>query len=146
MLFRPSFYSGWVHVACRQRDRPDALVVVWSGNEARHGSRNVSLHRLRMSAYARHLLFTARLHDSCLHPSKKNVAYTSTHWSSHHSGAKTHKHKLFGCATSVMMFIAFQLVAVSLHTLLRGLMILSATRSSSCTIASTVLRRTSGNT
>ena len=38
-----------------ERETPNALVVVWSGNEARHGSRNVTLHRLRLSAYPRDL-------------------------------------------------------------------------------------------
>ena len=38
-----------------ERETPNALVVVWSGNEARHGSRNVTLHRLRLSAYSRDL-------------------------------------------------------------------------------------------
>ena len=70
------------------------------------------------------------------------------------SGAKknthTHNHKLFGCATSVVCpcikFIGFLLVAGSMHTLLRALMIMCATRSSRCTLASTIVRRTSGNT
>ena len=38
-----------------ERETPNALVVVWSGTEARHGSRSVTLHRLRLSAYSRDL-------------------------------------------------------------------------------------------
>ena len=38
-----------------ERETPNALVVEKSGNEARHGSRNVTLHRLSLSAYSRDL-------------------------------------------------------------------------------------------
>ena len=43
------------HTLPAAREAPNTLVVAWSGNEARHGSRNVTLHRLRLSAYSRDL-------------------------------------------------------------------------------------------
>ena len=43
-------------------------------------------------------------------------------------------------------FIGFLLAAVSMPTLRRELMIMCATRSSRCTLASTIVRWTSGNT
>ena len=42
------------HTLLAEGETPNALVV-WSGNEARHGSRNVTLHRLRLSACSRDL-------------------------------------------------------------------------------------------
>ena len=36
-----------------ERETPNALVVAWSGNEARHGPRYVTLRRLGLSAYSR---------------------------------------------------------------------------------------------
>ena len=53
-----------------QRETPNVLVVVWSGNEARHGWRNVTVHRL--SAHSQDLLFTAHIHDGRLYPSKRS--------------------------------------------------------------------------
>ena len=54
VLFQPSFYYGRAHVACRTRDskRVDCGMV-W--NAARHGSRKVTLPRLRLSAFSRDL-------------------------------------------------------------------------------------------
>ena len=43
------------HTLLAERETPNALVVVWFGNEALHGSRNVTLHRLRLSAHSRDL-------------------------------------------------------------------------------------------
>ena len=61
---------------------------------------------------------------------------------------KTHKHTDFGrdFFCPCIKFKGFLLAAVSMHTLLNGLMIMCATRSSRCTLASTIVRRTSGNT
>ena len=56
-----------------ERETSNALVVVWSGNEARHGSRNVTLHRQRLSAYSRDS--SQRILDSRLYPSKRSVAH-----------------------------------------------------------------------
>ena len=50
-----------------ERETSNALVVVWSGNEA-------TLHRLRLSAYSRDC--SQRILDSRLYPSKRSVAHT----------------------------------------------------------------------
>ena len=79
-----------------------------------------------------------------------NMSRSCPHDAPISAATKTYKHKLSGCATSVacpcIKFMGFLLVAGSMHTLLRGLMKKCATRSRRCTLASTIVRRTSGNT
>ena len=62
--------------------------------------------------------------------------------------ALRNKHKLVGRAIFFLPVCQVHRFSVGCckHTLLRGLMIVCATRSSRCALASTIVRRTSGNT